>query len=52
MTQYKTFKQPNGLWRAQPKDIMTEPYVCGHGPTKEDALADAKHKLTVREAVQ
>lgn len=46
---YRTFKQPNGLWRAQPKDVMAEPYVCGHGSTPQDALADAQQKLAIRE---
>jgi hypothetical protein len=44
----KVFKQPNGLWRAQPKDVMTEPYICGHGKTKEEAVDDAERKKAER----
>ncbi len=43
-----TFKQPNGLYRSRPSDIMTKPYIAGHGESALAAEIDAAQKLKKR----
>lgn len=42
---HHVFQQPNGLYRAQPLNLLADPYICGHGKTPEAAQQDADEKL-------